>query len=187
MTDAESAQAQILEAPRALGDVAPSAGAVANVKAISTTPVNTTLGYAFIYHTVEFTGLKPNTRYSYRVGDGTNWNEWSDFTTAAADLQPFSFIYYGDAQNYIDSAVPRVFRQAFADRPQAKMIVDAGDLKDDANNEEQWGQWYKACRLHRQPGQQHLDPRQPRVQRRPVHLLAAAVPLSGQRSRVTPN
>ncbi|MFF5111102.1 fibronectin type III domain-containing protein [Streptosporangium sp. NPDC000509] len=144
VTDAESAQAQILEAPRALGDVAPSAGAVATVKALSTTPVNTTLGYASVYHTVEFTGLKPNTRYSYRVGDGTNWNEWSDFTTAAADLQPFSFIYYGDAQNYIDSAVPRVFRQAFADRPQAKVIVNAGDLIDNANNEEQWGQWYKA-------------------------------------------
>ncbi|MEU0479465.1 metallophosphoesterase family protein [Streptosporangium sp. NPDC006013] len=145
VTDADAAQAQILEAPRALGDVAPSAGAVTNVKAISTTPVNTTLGYASIYHTVEFTGLKPNTRYSYRVGDGTNWAEWSDFTTAAADLQPFSFIYYGDAQNYIDSAVPRVFRQAFAERPQAKMIVNAGDLINSANNEEEWGQWYKAA------------------------------------------
>jgi len=144
VTDAESAQAQILEAPRALGDVAPSAGAVTNVKALSTTAVNTTLGYASVYHTVEFTGLKPNTRYSYRVGDGTNWREWSDFTTAAADLQPFSFIYYGDAQNHIDSAVPRVFRQAFTDRPQAKVIVNAGDLIDNANNEEQWGQWYKA-------------------------------------------
>ena len=36
---------------------------------------------------VTLTGLKPNTRYTYRVGDGTNWAEWSDFTTAAADLQ----------------------------------------------------------------------------------------------------
>ncbi|GAA2069857.1 purple acid phosphatase family protein [Actinomadura alba] len=142
--EAEFAQAQILEAPRALGEVAPAAGAVTTVKALSTTPVNTTLGYASTYHTVEFTGLKPNTRYTYRVGDGTNWSAWTDFTTAAADAKPFSFIYYGDAQNYIDSAVPRVFRQAFADRPQAKAIVNAGDLIDSANSEEQWGQWYKA-------------------------------------------
>lgn len=143
-TTAEFAQAEILESPRALGEVAPAAGAVTNVKAQSSTPVNTTLGYASTYHTVEFTGLKPATRYTYRVGDGTNWSEWNDFTTAAAAFQPFSFIYYGDAQNYIDSAVPRVFRQAFADRPQAKLIVNAGDLIDSANSEEQWGQWFKA-------------------------------------------
>jgi len=141
---AEWAQAQILEAPVALGGVAPPAGAVTTVKALATTPVNTSLGYASTYHTVEFTGLKPNTRYTYRVGDGTNWSEWIDFTTAAEGFQPFSFIYYGDAQNYIDSAVPRVFRQAFADRPEAKVIVNAGDLIDSANSEEQWGQWYKA-------------------------------------------
>ncbi|MGS2616146.1 fibronectin type III domain-containing protein [Micromonospora sp. LZ34] len=141
---AEWARAEILEAPAALGEVAPAAGAVTVVKALSTTPVNTSLGYASTYHTVEFSGLKPNTRYTYRVGDGTNWSAWTDFTTAAVDFQPFSFIYYGDAQNYIDSAVPRVFRQAFADRPAAKLIVNAGDLIDSANSEEQWGQWYQA-------------------------------------------
>ncbi|WP_434743466.1 fibronectin type III domain-containing protein [Micromonospora sp. SH-82] len=141
---AEWAQAQILEAPRALGGVTPPAGAVRTVRASATSPVNTTLGYASTYHTVEFTDLKPGTRYTYRVGDGTNWSEWVDFTTAESSLEPFSFIYYGDAQNYIDSAVPRVFRQAFADRPEAKVIVNAGDLIDHANSEEQWGQWYKA-------------------------------------------
>jgi hypothetical protein len=140
----DHAQAQILEAPKALGEVAPATGAVSTVKAVSTTSVNTSLGYASTYHTLEFTGLKPNTRYTYRVGDGVNWSEWTDFSTAAASFQPFSFIYYGDAQNYIDSAVPRVFRQAFADRPQAKVIVNAGDLIDSANSEEQWGQWHAA-------------------------------------------
>ncbi|MFD0742341.1 metallophosphoesterase [Phytohabitans flavus] len=119
-------------------------GALTNVKAFATTPVNTSLGYASTYHSVEFTNLTPNTRYTYRVGDGTNWSEWIDFTTAASDFQPFSFLYYGDAQNYIDTAVPRVFRQAFADRPQAKAIVNAGDLIDSANSEEQWGQWFQA-------------------------------------------
>ncbi|GAB2909290.1 hypothetical protein GCM10027203_05560 [Nonomuraea fastidiosa] len=142
--DADTAQAEILEAPRALGQVQPPPGAVTTVKAIASTPVNTTLGYASTYHTVEFTGLKPGTRYTYRVGDGTNWSPWTDFTTAAEGFEPFSFIYYGDAQNYLDSAVPRVFRQAFADRPQAKVIVNAGDLIDSANSEEQWGQWFQA-------------------------------------------
>ncbi|MFE1956611.1 fibronectin type III domain-containing protein [Streptomyces sp. NPDC059479] len=141
---APNAQAQFLEAPRALGQVAPAPGALTTVPAESTSSVNTSLGYASTYHTALLSGLKPATRYTYRVGDGTNWSAWTDFTTAAAELKPFSFIYYGDAQNYIDSAVPRVFRQAFADRPEAKVIVNAGDLIDSANSEEQWGQWYKA-------------------------------------------
>ncbi|WP_199442089.1 purple acid phosphatase family protein [Umezawaea beigongshangensis] len=143
-TTAQHAQAQILKAPRALGDVKPAAGAVSTVRAASTTAVNTSLGYPSTYHTVEFTGLEPATRYTYRVGDGVNWSEFADFTTAASGFQPFSFLYFGDAQNYIDSAVPRVFRQAFADRPQAKAIVHAGDLIDSANSEEQWGQWHAA-------------------------------------------
>ncbi|MFY1692649.1 fibronectin type III domain-containing protein [Plantactinospora sp. WMMB782] len=140
----EWAQAEILEAPAALGSVVPAAGTVSVVRAMSTKSVNTSLGYASTYHTVEFAGLKPGTRYTYRVGDGTNWSAWTDFTTATSDARPFSFIYYGDAQNYLDSALPRVFRQAFADRPQARLIVNAGDLIDSANSEEQWGQWYQA-------------------------------------------
>ncbi|WP_258534335.1 metallophosphoesterase family protein [Streptomyces sp. PT12] len=139
-----SAQAQILEAPRALGDVQPDEGAVSTVMAGASTPVNTDLGYASTYHTVSFTDLAPDTRYTYRVGDGVNWSEWVDFTTAAEGLEPFSFIYYGDAQNYIDSAVPRVFRQAFAERPEARMIVNAGDLVNSPNSEEEWGQWHQA-------------------------------------------
>ncbi|GAB2887749.1 purple acid phosphatase family protein [Streptomyces mayteni] len=139
-----SAQAQILAAPRALGDVRPAEGDVATVMAVSSTPVNTDLGYASTYHTVNFTELQPDTRYTYRVGDGVNWSEWVDFTTAAEGIEPFSFIYYGDAQNYIDSAVPRVFRQAFADRPEARMVVNAGDLVNSPNSEEEWGQWHQA-------------------------------------------
>lgn len=143
-TGGEYAQAQILEAPIALGDVKPADGAVRTVMAGSTNPVNTTLGYASVYHEVEFTDLEPETRYTYRVGDGVNWSEWIDFTTAADGFEPFSFIYYGDMQNYIDSAGPRVFRQAFADRPEAKVIVNAGDLVNTANSELEWGQWHAA-------------------------------------------
>ncbi|WP_084469953.1 metallophosphoesterase [Jiangella gansuensis] len=139
----EFAQAQIVEAPAALGQVAPP-GSLRTVMASSTNPVNTSLGYASVYHQVEFTELQPGTRYTYRVGDGVNWSEWIDFTTAAEGFEPFSFIYYGDAQNYLDSALPRVFRQAFADRPTARVIVNAGDLIDHANSEEQWGQWHAA-------------------------------------------
>ena len=51
------------------------------------------------FHTVEFVDLQPGTKYCYRVGDGVNWSEWFHFTTAKSEPEPFSFIYFGDAQN----------------------------------------------------------------------------------------
>ncbi len=131
-----------------------------------TTTMDPRTGYLNHYHAAELTGLKPNTRYAYRVGDGTNpngwpvtnWTAWEDFTTADDSLKPYSFIYFGDAQNYIDSAVPRVFHQAVLDRPKSKLMLHAGDLVNetgvtDANmqrQEQEWGQWYDAAGYNNQ-------------------------------------
>ena len=51
------------------------------------------------YHNVTFTNLEPNTLYAYRIGDGENWTEFYHFKTANLKPEPFSFIYFGDAQN----------------------------------------------------------------------------------------
>ena len=53
------------------------------------------------YHNVTFTDLEPNTIYAYRVGDGENWTEYYHFKTASIEPKPFSFIYFGDAQNEV--------------------------------------------------------------------------------------
>jgi hypothetical protein len=139
----EYTQAQIALASRRITS-APTDQPVSTVQATASGAVQTTLGYASEYFTAEFTGLEPDTRYTYRVGDGTNWSEWSDFETAAAQLEPFSFVYYGDAQNNLDTSVPRVFHQAFSDRPEAKIFLHAGDLVNTSTSEEEWGQWHKA-------------------------------------------
>ncbi|RZK33935.1 MAG: metallophosphoesterase, partial [Pedobacter sp.] len=55
------------------------------------------------YHSLTFSGLKPDQLYTYRVGDGKNWSEWFQFKTAPASDKPFAFIYLGDAQNDIKS------------------------------------------------------------------------------------
>ncbi|MBE2316342.1 metallophosphoesterase family protein [Solirubrobacter sp. CPCC 204708] len=102
------------------------------------------LGSEAVFHTVRFTGLTPETKYLYRVGDGTNWSEWLEFETAAATAKPFSFVYFGDAQNDVQEHWSRVIRQAFADAPEAKLTVHAGDLIDVADNDAQWGEWFKA-------------------------------------------
>src|SRR5262249_21666459 len=73
-----------------------------------------------------------------------NWSEWFQFRTASDRPEPFSFIYFGDAQNGIRSLWSRVVREAFSDAPRARFIIHAGDLVDSANSDAQWGEWFGA-------------------------------------------
>jgi hypothetical protein len=95
-------------------------------------------------HSVEFNDLKPATKYAYRVGDGTNWSEWFHFRTAAASPEPFSFIYFGDAQNDVRSMWSRVIREAYSDMPRAAFMLHAGDLINLAESDAEWGEWFAA-------------------------------------------
>ena len=65
------------------------------------------------YHSAIFRDLQPDTLYAYRVGDGENWTEYYHFKTASDRARPFSFIYFGDAQNDVRTHWSRVFREAF--------------------------------------------------------------------------
>lgn len=96
------------------------------------------------FHSVRFEGLKPGTKYAYRVGDGTNWSEWFHFSTASEKAEQFSFIYFGDAQNNIRSLWSRVIREAYGDAPKAKFIIHAGDLINNAESDAEWGEWFGA-------------------------------------------
>lgn len=107
----------------------------------TTTRLTTDLGAAH-YHSAVFTNLKPNSLYAYRVGDGNNWSEWFHFRTASDREEPFTFLYFADAQNDIRSHCPRVFRQAFQDAPKARFLLHAGDLINRANSDAEWGEWF---------------------------------------------
>jgi len=111
--------------------------------AATTQRLESDLGAAH-YHAVQFTGLKPATKYAYRVGDGVNWSEWFHFTTAATAPEPFSFLYFGDAQNDIRSLWSRVIREAYRDAPQARFMIHAGDLVNRAEADAEWGEWFGA-------------------------------------------
>lgn len=102
-------------------------------------------------HGVTFSGLKPATEYLYRVGDGkAAWSEWIPFRTAAAQPEPFTFLYLGDAQTRIRSAWARVVRKAVETAPQARLAIHAGDLINNYDRDEQWGEWHEAgAWLHR--------------------------------------
>ncbi|RAK00095.1 purple acid phosphatase-like protein [Larkinella arboricola] len=80
------------------------------------------------HHSANIQGLKPNTTYSYRVGNHTYWSEWAEFTTASGTREPFSFIYFGDVQRDIYSLGSRTIRKAIMDKPDAKFLLFGGDL-----------------------------------------------------------
>ncbi|MCB9852298.1 MAG: metallophosphoesterase family protein [Phycisphaerales bacterium] len=96
------------------------------------------------FHSVEFTGLTPGTKYAYRLGDDVNWSEWFHFRTASDTAEPFSFVYFGDAQNEVRSMWSRIVREAFSDAPRAAFMLHAGDLINDPNHDEEWGEWFYA-------------------------------------------
>lgn len=102
-------------------------------------------------HSVTFRGLKPATEYLYRVGDGKDaWSEWIPFRTAAARPEPFTFLYLGDAQTRIQAVWPRVVRKAYETAPNARLVIHAGDLINNHDRDEQWGEWHEGSTfLHR--------------------------------------
>ncbi|MEW4527786.1 metallophosphoesterase family protein [Maioricimonas sp. JC845] len=96
------------------------------------------------YHSVTFDNLKPSTKYAYRVGDGVNWSPWMHFTTASTEPKPFTFVYFGDAQNSLYEHWTRVVREAYADAPRAAFFLHAGDLINRADSDAEWGEWFQA-------------------------------------------
>jgi hypothetical protein len=132
---------------------------VITIEATAVGDVDETLHYPMRFFTATFTDLEPETTYLYRVGDGSvsgrdpvtgvnasraNWSEWFEFTTAADGPSDFSLIYYGDAQNDVKEHVSRVFRRAFAQRPEAALVLHAGDLIDYGDRDYEWGEWFHA-------------------------------------------
>ncbi|MFM9873753.1 MAG: fibronectin type III domain-containing protein [Fimbriimonadaceae bacterium] len=103
-----------------------------------------TAGGTAYYHTATLKSLKPNTKYSYRVGEGNTWSEWFDFKTASNEPKPFTFIYFGDAQNDVKSMWSRVIRQAQKDAPYADFMLHAGDLINVPDADNEWRDWFYA-------------------------------------------
>ena len=101
-------------------------------------------GVSSHHFSANFEGLSPKTMYAYRVGDGRRWSEWFHYTTASNGPEPFSFIYFGDAQNDVKSFWSRTIRQSFIDDPKARFIIHAGDLINVPEADNEWGEWFHA-------------------------------------------
>jgi hypothetical protein len=110
-----------------------------------TRPLHGSNGLAH-HHFARITDLQPDTLYAYRVQGVNTWSEWFHVRTAAREPRPFSFLYFGDAQNSIKSLYSRVIRDAWRREPQAALMIHAGDLISggDDRDDEEWGEWFDA-------------------------------------------
>ncbi len=97
---------------------------------------------------VELDNLQPGTTYAYRVGTDGCWSEPAIFTTAT-ETDNFSFMFMGDVHaGYNENSVgvwQQLLAQAYADYPDIKFALQAGDLVNDANDSEQWSQLFSAA------------------------------------------
>ena len=101
------------------------------------------------YHSALISELQPNSTYVYRVGNGSEdddyWSEWYQITTAHdRSNAPFSFIYFGDAQNSVKSLWSRVIRNSYRQFPDVDFMLHAGDLINDRDANKEWGEWFHA-------------------------------------------
>lgn len=94
-------------------------------------------------HTAVLTDLKPGTTYSYAVGDGSDagWSKAAAFTTAPDTVEPFKFVYMGDAQNGLDTW-GKLVHKAYADEPDAAFYIMAGDLVNRGVQRDDWDSFF---------------------------------------------
>lgn len=101
-------------------------------------------------HTVTLTGLKPGTQYTYRVGDGSRWSEPHMFTTEAQNVNSFQFLIFGDSQsgsvnNPEYGPWQKTVHSAFQANPDAKFIINVGDLVEAGQSYVHWNNWFNAA------------------------------------------
>ncbi|WP_256760627.1 glycosyl hydrolase family 8 [Cohnella sp. WQ 127256] len=147
---ATATQLQVVEASKVQGGVFPEQEAVkftGTGEEISTfmTPNDRETGNKskFISHKVIAERLSPGTKYNFRVGNGKEWGQVGSFTTDTVDNQPYHFIAGSDSQASSKEEFKPwedTFRKAVEQIGEPKFLINAGDLVDHGDLEEQW-QW----------------------------------------------
>lgn len=100
---------------------------------------------SFVSHKVIADQLAPGTAYKFQVGNGAadGWGPIGSFTTDHAVNQPFHFIAGSDSQASSESSFmpwADTFTKAINTIGSPKFLINAGDLVDNGDLEEQW-QW----------------------------------------------
>jgi hypothetical protein len=101
--------------------------------------------------TAALVDLSAGADYSYRVGDGERWGDWHSFSTAAAKARAFKFFIFGDSQDLLKGDPPykawsRTIQKAYKANPDAKFMVNVGDLTDLGLSGAHWNAWFDAAK-----------------------------------------
>ena len=92
------------------------------------------------------TGLRPGTRYFYRIKDGRNWSRTYTFSTAQEEPQNFNFLVFGDSQSSGDYLLwKQDIHSAYSANPDARFFVNVGDLVDHGHDYTEWDSWFTGC------------------------------------------
>lgn len=124
-----------------------------NARAFPERAINVTAGIASLntniggmgIHSVTLNGLKPGTRYIYRVGGADGWGEPHYFTTAPPKVRPFKFLVFGDSQSMNYDVWRTTARSAYQKNPDAAFFTNVGDLVDVGQDYAQWNGWFTAA------------------------------------------
>lgn len=141
------------EAKKAVVQLAPAAEAVNGVMsetALSFTGATSAGTKDYDANKATATGLKPNTEYAYRTGDGTEWSPVYTFKTGNPD-GAYSVIATADPQltNAGEAEAWKVtIEKAAAKAGNASFMINAGDLCDKSNSMEQYA-WITAPKILR--------------------------------------
>lgn len=97
-------------------------------------------------HSVMLTGLKPGTRYIYRVGGPEGWSLPAYFSTASSMPRSFKFLVFGDSQSINYNVWGTTAHNAFKANPDAAFFTNVGDLVDVGQDYSQWNKWFAAAK-----------------------------------------
>lgn len=100
-------------------------------------------------HKASATGLEPDTRYVYRVGDGNgNVSSQGSFQTTPVNGDHTKFLYFADSQAADLNGYKlwgNTVNKAVEEHPDAEFMVHAGDMIDSGFKESEWNMWFSAA------------------------------------------
>ncbi len=94
-------------------------------------------------YTATLDNLKPNTTYSYKVGDPAQniWSEIAEFKTAPISPAPFSFVYFGDTHR--SPHWGKLINDAYKRFPESAFYSIGGDIVSTGLFRDDWDQLFQ--------------------------------------------
>ncbi len=124
-------------------DAPESAAVVVAAESVTLEDAPVTNAPVIRHFTARITGLTPGTAYLYRVGEkGSNmWTAWLPFTTAPQGRAPFSFVFFADVQNGMDTW-GNMIQQMRERNPKAAFCLTGGDFVNHGNDRNDWDELF---------------------------------------------